>query len=273
MLGNPVFVHACWLAMIVFAVNTSSSNLMPQVETKPHPTENKKIEQIQPTTPPSETAKNQNKDLLAPSRKAPFGEEPNPIVHASMSSNINESSRQNFDQQQKLKFHQFVANTKLYYLGVYESNAQEYTTEEQRSRKQECESNQISQDCWAYAYRAKKEVEKTVTVHINSHNDISLILSSYEPAKWIITGNTQRVKFVYLTGYQASDISIPAVSSKTIYASFYNGSACNYCLLSNMQYFYGYELNSRINSTVENYFGKSIDLFQGQYKTNRFYVN
>lgn len=267
MLGNPIFVHACWLTMILFAMNSSNSTLQTQNQAVP-PNDSKTVhitdaapDKITPE-PPIDTPKRNNHFQLDTSTN-----------QAESRAVTSASSTENMMQQQKLKLQQLVADSKLHYIGVYESSAQEYSNEEQRSRKAECESSQSSHDCWEYAYRAKKEVDNTVTVHINSQNNVSLILSSYDSVKWIITGNTQRVKFIYLTGYHASDVSIPSISSKKLYASFYDSSACSYCLSSNLEYFYGYQLDGKINNKVADYFGKPIDLFQGQYKAKQFYVN
>ena len=263
MLGNPFFVHACWLTMILFAINSSHTTLPTQ--DLPTPSKENKVAQI-PVATPVENTPQPPVDTSQHNARLELGSR-----HIQQENQT--ASNESMMQQQKLKFQQLVSNSKLYYIGVHESNAQEYTNEEQRSRRAECESNQLSSDCWQYAYRAKKEVDNTVTVHVNSQNNTSLILSSYDSVKWIITGNTQRVKFIYLTGYHSSDVSIPSISSKNIYASFYEGSTCSSCLISNLKYFHGYSLNSNIQNMVQDYFGKPVDLFQGQYKASQFYVN
>lgn len=266
MLGHPIFVHACWLSMILFAMNSPNTTLQTQNQAVPHnDSKTAHIIEAAPAEitpePPIDTPQRNHQFQVMNTNQA----ESRAVTSA--------SSTENMMQQQKIKFQQLVADSKLHYIGVYESSAQEYSNEEQRSRKAECESSQLSHDCWEYAYRAKKEVAETVTVHINSQNNVSLILSSYDSVKWIITGNTQRVQFIYLTGYHASDVSIPSVSSKKLYASFYDSSTCSYCLSSNLEYFYGYQLDGKINNKVVDYFGKPIDLFQGQYKAKQFYVN
>jgi hypothetical protein len=269
MLGNPTFVHACWLAMILLAMNSSNTTLQTQ-DQKISNNDNKAVEK--PLTSQANNNAKQSLDMNNHDAQIQRDSRPFQLNNQTTQSTAPIYKLKELD---KLKFHKLVENSKLYYIGVYESSAQEYTDEEQRNRKAECESSHQSSplDCWDYAYRAIKNVPKTVTIHINSQNNISLILSSYDSVKWIITGNTQRVNFIYLTGYHSSDVSIPAISSKNIYASFYDDSTCSSCSISNLNYFYGYKQDAKVYNITQDYFGKPLDLFQGQYKATKFSIN
>lgn len=178
------------------------------------------------------------------------------------------------------EFKQIIGDSTLHYIGVYQSNAREYTNEEQDTRRQECDkqnadsSSQNAKDCWDYAYRAEKlNVENTVTVHINSNKAVSLILTSYEPVKWVIKGNTHNLKLVYLSGYNQSDISRHFRKPTQVYSSFYNSNACSSCSPSSLDYFYGYELNSELQRNIQRDFGKALNSFQGGYRAKSFNIN
>lgn len=174
------------------------------------------------------------------------------------------------------KFHTFTTDSKMYYIGVYESSNRDYDINEQRQRMQECRASSSSShvsDCWEYAYRAEKNVEDSITIQVNSKHKISLILTSYDSVKWIIKGNTQLVNFVYLSGYHSSELMIPHLGSRKIYAKFNDPSYCQTCLISPLNYFHGYKYDAQLIHTIERYFGKPIDLFQGEYRAKQFIVN
>ncbi len=181
-------------------------------------------------------------------------------------------------------FQKIIQGSKLHYIGVHESNASEYTEDEKRKRHKECSEQQTQQvarqqsaveDCWDYAYRILKDPEnQDVIVQINSQQPVSLILTSYESVKWVLKGNVEQVKMVYMSGYESSDLSLNVSASKTkIFGSFYESLNCSRCMPSPLKYFDEYEQSRIPSHSIEQWFGHPLTSAQGTYKGHKFYIN
>lgn len=181
----------------------------------------------------------------------------------------------------KQKFHEISKNTKIYYVGVYESNNKEYTSSEEQARLKECNEKYdlkiekgiypTVRSCWDYAFRSEKEnVRDIVIIHVNVKKPIVLVLTNYDAVEWVVKGNTQNIKMIYLSGYHGSEIHTN-ISQDKIYSSFYKEDKCEFCMASHLPYFYGYE--NLDQNMMENYFGQPVSYFQGKYKAKEFYLN
>ncbi|MDM1248419.1 hypothetical protein HX005_13555 [Acinetobacter sp. R933-2] len=265
MFKNWIFVHFCWIVLVLALIQTEQKPITDEITTSQLETLNT-AKQINVRTPTSE--RDESFSTTATTHT---------VSNAPISINQNQAT----EKKSLVNFKDIIADSELHYVGVYESNAREYTQTEQRQRKTECESqannphsSKVASDCWHYAYRAeKKNVEDTVTVHINSHRKVSLILTSYDPVKWVIQGNTQNLKLVYISGYHASNI-VPRLSSSTkTYSNFYEATTCSFCLGSDIPYFYGYENSGDLQSKIQQYFKTPLTSFQGAYSAKNVYIN
>ena len=262
MFKNWIFVHLCWIVLIFTMIKTEQKPTVNEMNT---PSKNTIPEQINVRAPVPEQCHDTNHN----------------VTHAisNVPSNINQN--QAIEKKPLINFKEIIAGSELHYVGVYESNAREYTETEQRERRAECErrendphSSQIAQDCWHYAYRAEKtNVEQTVTVNINTHRKISLILTAYDSVKWVIRGNTQNLQLVYISGYHASDIAPRLSSSTKTYSNFHEGTTCSFCLGSDIPYFYGYENSADLQGKIQQYFQTPLTSFQGAYKAKNVHIN
>lgn len=262
MFKNWIFVHLCWIVLIFAMIQTEQKPPANEINVLP---ENTAPKQINVRTPTSEQRHDTNHN----------------VTHAMSDALSNINQNQAIEKKPLVNFKDIIAGSELHYVGVYESNAREYTQTEQRKRFTECESrtnnihsSKVASDCWDYAYRAEKtDVENTVTVNINTHRKVSLILTAYDPVKWVIKGNTQNLNLVYISGYHAAEVSPRLSGSTKIYSNFHEGTTCSFCLGSDIPYFYGYENSSDLQSKIQQYFQTPLTSFQGAYKAKNVHIN
>lgn len=271
---NPVWVHCCWLIMIILTVYT----VKPKPDIKSLSTSEEKrqsdfhqeisqaafnvAEHTNESSPDKNTVQvAQDAKIYAP------GKEKN-------------NSTQDLVDRQILGFHEKTKNSQLHYISVGQSNAREYSDAEERQRMDECRKKydlsipENGSKCHEYAYLTLKEnVDDTVTVQINNSSPISLILSSAKHVHWIIKGNTQNLKLIYVTGYQAAELSGRFNSETVRFSNFQEGSACVSCHASTLPIFHSSNLDSQLQNQLKQYFGKPLDSFQGQYKAKEFVIN
>lgn len=248
-------VHLCWLCMIILL--TKYSHLQPDVEPLAPITTAQTKQDAHPPVDPDAPFDTRNVDK----QSIKLAEQP-------------------ADAPIDPKFQELIKDSKLHYIGVYESNANEYSTEEQRARYQQCRENTNNltgqiEDCWDYAYRVQKSPDdRSVIVQINSHEPISLILTSYESVKWVLKGNTEQLRVVYLSGYEASEVSPEILPNNAkLYGSFYKSPNCSRCFPSPFPHFNEYKRDQVPYQTIESRFGHPLASIQGMYAAHKFYIN
>lgn len=262
MFKNWIFVHLCWIILVFVMIKTEQKTTVNEISISP------------------ETSAPRPVNVHTPTPKPPHDTD-NTSVTGTRSDTVLMNQNQAINNKPLVNFKEIIADSELHYVGVYESNAREYTQTEQQQRYAECESqannphsSKAASDCWHYAYRAeKKNVENTVTVNINSNRKVSLILTSYNPVKWVIKGNTQNLKLVYISGYHAAEVSPRLTNSTKMYSNFHEGTTCSFCLASDIPYFYGYENSGDLQSKIQQYFQTPLTSFQGAYKAKNVHIN
>ena len=283
-LQNALMVHIFWLIMIILVIRSVKSESEIQVLPTKAPTSDeiaaKFHEDINKRALEVAEYSESNSDI----NNEKMASADHQSAHVGARLYITDNERRNATtglQQQQIKaFHEKIAGTQLHYIAVNQSNASEYTLTEQRQRMEECsEKNDFRNSenalkCHRYAYSTeKKEVEDVVVVQINNSAPMSLILSSSSRVHWILKGQTQNLKLIYVTGHNASELS-GAFSPTTLrFSHFDQGINCSGCNSSILTTFHNTNLSPSLEKQLLENFGKPLDSFQGQHKAKEFIIN